>query len=140
MSKYDIIFSADESNKDDLVEIIKKYRFGLSGLKMAATESTASHISLMTGLSVKSLMDGKTGGYIQIAQYIKSCDVRMFIFLFNPCSMHLDEPGVGVLLKSCYIFNVPLANNKATAEFILERFLEKQLVIQWRCPEMSSIY
>jgi len=140
MSKYDIIFSADASKKGDLLEIIKKYRFGLSFLKMAATESTALYIKLMTGLSVESLADGTSGGYVQISKHVESMDTRIVIFLFNPCSMQLDDPGIKTLLKSCFIFNVPLANNRATAEFVLERFLERQMVIQSRCPEASSVY
>jgi methylglyoxal synthase len=137
MKKYDVIFSADAAKKGDLIQIIRKYRFGLSALQLAATESTALYTKLFTGLRVNSLADGLTGGYLQIAQYVENHKSEMVIFLFDPSSLHLDEPGVQTLLKSCFIYNVPLANNRATAEFILERYLEKQLVVQSRFGELS---
>jgi methylglyoxal synthase len=138
MKKYDIIFSADASKKGELIKIIRKYRFGLSALQIAATESTALYTKLLTGLSVNSLADGMEGGYLQIARYVENHEAEMVIFLFDPLSMRLDEPGVQILLKSCFIYNVPLANNMATAEFILERYLEKQLVVQNRFSQLSQ--
>lgn len=137
MRKYDIVFSADAYRKGDLIEIVRKYQFGLSALRMAATESTALYTTLLTGLRLESLQDGAGGGYLQIAKMVESHEAVMVVFLFDPSSMRLNEPGVQALLRSCYIFNVPLANNRATAEFILERLLEKQLVIQNRCPELT---
>jgi len=137
MYKYDIIFSAHDSKKMELAEIIRKYRQGLSAFSVAATASTAQYIRHTTLLSVGLLNDGASGGYLQIAKLVE--DVRMVVFLFDPASMHLDELGVKILLKSCAVSNIPLANNKTTAEFILERFFEKQLVIQSRYPEMAVV-
>ena len=139
MYKYDIIFSAHDSKKMELAEIIRKYRQGLSAFSVAATASTAQYIRQTTLLSVGLLNDGASGGYLQIAKLVEKEDVRMVVFLFDPASMHLDELGVKILLKSCAVSNIPLANNKTTAEFILERFFEKQLVIQSRYPEMAVV-
>lgn len=136
MRKYDILFSADASKKGELIEIMRKYRFGLSTLQIAATENTAIYTKLLTGLPIKSLADGMTGGYLQIAQYVESHETGMVIFLFDPSSIRLNEPGVLRLLKCCFVSNIPFANNRATAEFIIERFMEKQLVIQNRFHEL----
>lgn len=138
--KYDIIFSADASRKEELIKLIRKYRFGLSALQIAATENTALYINLFTGLRIKSLAEGCMGGYLQIAQLAEQHDAAMIILLFDPALMRLDSPGILTLLKSCYLKNIPLANNCATAEFILERYLDRQMVFQNRVWEMAPAH
>lgn len=136
--KYDIIFSADASKKEDLIKLVRKYRFGLSALNIAATENTALYINLFTGLRIKSLAEGLTGGYEQIARFAEQHEAAILVLLFDPALMRLDKPGVLALLKSCFITNIPLANNIATAEFILERYLDKQMVFESRQHEPAS--
>ena len=136
MSKYDVIFSAHGSKKMELIDIIEKYRNGLSRLSIAVTGNTAHYIQQMTAAQVGVLKDGISGGYLQIARLVENEDVKIVSFLFDPCSLHMDELGVKVLLKSCRVYNIPLANNKATAEFTLDRFFEVRMSTQYRCPEL----
>ena len=63
----------------------------------------------------------------------------MIVFLFDPASMHLNEIGINALMKSSCTSNIPFANNKITAEFILERYFEKQYIMKYRFPELMTV-
>jgi methylglyoxal synthase len=135
MLKFDIAFTAQNSKKLDLVDLVEKYRDGISQYSIVATMDTGLFIRRMTGLDMGLIECGSKGGYLQIAKLITQNKLKMVVFLHDP-SLNLNEVGVRELLLACNIHNIPFANNVATAEFILHRFLEKEMATQWRCPEI----
>jgi len=134
MNKYDIAITAHGSKSEDLVNLIRKYRNDLAELSIVATPDTASVIQRNTGLPVGLLKESISGGYLHIAQLIANHDIKMVIFLCDFSLINVDE-SIGAMLQACTLYDVPLANNIATAEFILERYLEKQMAIKYRTPE-----
>jgi methylglyoxal synthase len=136
MRKFDIALTAQDSKKFDLIKLIEKYRDGISQYSIVATMDTGLFIRRMTGLDMGLIECGSEGGYLQIAKLVTQNQLKMVVFLHDP-SLNLNEVGVRELLLACNTYNIPFANNVATAEFILHRFLEKEMAIHWRCPEIE---
>lgn len=134
MDRYDIAITADSGKEREVVDLVSKYRDGLAELSIVATMETALIIRRDTGLQVGLLKESSDGGYFHIAQLVAHNDVKMVICLFNPGSINLDYPGMRMMLQLCTLHDIPMANNVATAEFIIERFLERQMATRYRCP------
>lgn len=137
MAKFDIALTAQNSKKWDLVRLIEKYRNGIVRHSIVTTLDTGLFIESMTGISVALLLGGTEGGYAQIARLVSSDNLKLVIFLHDSC-LNLKDPGITALLKACSIQNIPFANNTATAEFVLHRFLEKEAATYWKCPAAGA--
>lgn len=133
-SMFDIALTAQNSKIRELVAIVQKYREGIAKNSIIATLETGLVIKSMTGIDLNLLPCGPEGGYLQLAGLVNSGNLRMVIFLHDPL-IRLDDPGVAEFLRSCNMQNIPFANNMTTAEFILHRFLEKEMAAYWRCPD-----
>ena len=131
---FDIAFTAQNSKIWDLVNLVLKYRDGIAEHSVISTLDIGPVIKGMTGIDVGLLPCGSEGGYLQLARLVNTRNLRMVIFLHDPL-LCLDDPGLMEFLGSCNVQNIPFANNLITAEFILYRFLEKEMATYWRCPE-----
>jgi len=132
---YDMALTAHSSKTGDLVTLVQKYRDGIAKHLVVATLDTGLVIRSITGVGLKLLSCGSEGGYHQLAMLVNTGNLRLVIFLHDPL-LCLDDPGVAEFLRSCNIQNIPFANNVTTAEFIIHRFLEKEMASNWRCPEV----
>ena len=139
MAKFDLAITAHDSKKEEVGRLIEKYRQGMTKLSIVATMNTSLAIKQITGLDTYRLGNGAIGGYLQMAKLVAEHDVKMVVFLQDPLSINLDELGIRLLLQACSINNVPLASNFITAEFILHRYLEKEMAVMWRCPERLHV-
>ncbi len=135
MVQFDIALTAQKSKKWDIVTLVEKYREGISQQSIIATADTGLFLKSLTGIHVGLLSSGSEGGYMEMARLVRNDNLRMVIFLHDP-KLNLDDLGVMELLQACSIHNIPFANNMTTAEFILHRFLEKEMATYCRCPEI----
>jgi len=131
---YDIALMAQKSKIRELVSLVRKYHNGIAKQSVVATLDTGLAIKSMTGIDIELLSCGFEGGYFQLAGLVNTGNLRMVIFLHNP-QLSLEDPGILELLRSCNVRNIPFANNMTTAEFILHRFLEKEMSNCWRRPD-----
>lgn len=131
---FDIALTAQNSKIRDLVFLVQKYRDGIANNSVIATLETGLVIKNMTGIALNLLPCGIDGGYLQLARLVNTGNLRMVIFLHDPL-LCLDDPGIIDFLRACNAQDIPFANNMTTAEFILHRFLEKEMAVSWRCPE-----
>ena len=131
---FDMALTAQNSKIWDLVTLVQKYRDGIANHSVVTTFDSGPVIKSMTGIDLDLLPCGSEGGYLQLGKLVNSGNLRMVIFLHEPL-LRLDDPGILDLLRSCNVQNIPFANNMTTAEFILHRFLEKEMAASWRCPE-----
>jgi methylglyoxal synthase len=136
---YDLALIAQNSKIWDLVNLVQKYQDGIAKHSVVATLETGPIVKSMTGIDMHTLSFGPEGGYLQLAKLVNTGNLRMVIFLHDP-RLCLDDPGIMELLRSCHVQNIPFANNLTTAEFILFRFLEKEMATYWRCPEARPEY
>jgi methylglyoxal synthase len=136
---YDIALIAQNSKIWDLATVVQKYRDGIANHSVVATLGTGLVIKSMTGIEMSILSSGSEGGYLQLARMVNTGNLRLAIFLHDPL-LCLDDPGIMEFLRSCNVQNIPFANNVTTAEFILHRFLEKEMATSWRCPDTRPEY
>ncbi|MBP0018045.1 MAG: methylglyoxal synthase [Cyanobacteria bacterium SBLK] len=111
---------AHDNKKEAIVKLASRYRQILSRYHLIATNTTGQRIQAETGLEIECMVSGPLGGDTQIAAKIVNGEVAAVIFLIDPLYAQPHEPDIQALLRVCEVYDVPLATNLATAEFVLQ--------------------
>lgn len=93
-------------------EILKKHH-------LCGTGTTARMITEQAGLSVKGYNSGPLGGDQQVGAKIVEGQIDMVIFFSDPLTAQPHDPDVKALLRIAQVYDIPIANNKATADFLM---------------------
>ena len=121
-----IALVAHDGKKKELVEWCDKNKEILKGHFLCGTGTTAKLISEKTGLPVKGYCSGPLGGDQQIGAKIVEGQIDFMIFLWDPLEAQPHDPDVKALLRIAVVYDIPVANNLATADFILHsEFMDK---------------
>ncbi|TFZ40742.1 methylglyoxal synthase [Soehngenia longivitae] len=123
MSKKNIALIAHDNMKDDLIKWVKANRDELSKHNLSGTGTTASLVEKNTGLNVKKYKSGPLGGDQQIGARIAEGDIDFMIFFWDPLEAQPHDPDVKALLRIAVLYDIPVANNRATADFLLSSSL-----------------
>lgn len=115
-----IALVAHDNRKPDLIEWSKKNAETLSQHDLCGTGTTASLISKATGLTVKGYHSGPLGGDQQIGAGIVTGDIDFMIFFWDPLTSQPHDLDVKALLRIAVLYNIPVAMNRATADFLLQ--------------------
>ena len=86
---------------------------------LCGTGTTAKMITDQTGLPVKGYNSGPLGGDQQIGAKIVEGKVDFVIFFSDPLTAAPHDPDVKALLRIAQVYDIPIANNKATADFMI---------------------
>ena len=111
---------AHDNMKPLIVEWIKKHLDKFKKHDLIATGTTGKRIEDATGLKVKKLKSGPLGGDQQLGAMIAEQQLDMLIFFWDPMEPMPHDPDVKALLRLCSVYNIPVACNQATADFIVE--------------------
>jgi methylglyoxal synthase len=114
-----IALVAHDNRKQDLINWAKKNYDILCKHFLCGTGTTAKLISEATGLPVKAYKSGPLGGDQQIGARISDYEVDMMIFFWDPLTSQPHDPDVKALLRIAVLYDVPVAMNQSTADFVL---------------------
>jgi methylglyoxal synthase len=114
-----IALVAHDSCKRDMVEWALFNRETLARHRLYATGTTGSLLADAMGLPVTRFRSGPHGGDQQIGSRIAEGEVDLLIFLWDPLSAQPHEPDVRALLRLATLTNIPVACNRATADYVI---------------------
>ncbi len=114
-----IALIAHDNKKEELVSWVKDNITTLRKHFLCGTGTTARIISEETELPVKSYNSGPLGGDQQIGSRIVEGRIDMVIFFWDPLAAQPHDPDVKALLRIAAVYDIPIANNRATADFII---------------------
>jgi len=115
-----IALIAHDGKKAELVEWCERNKETLQRHFLCGTGTTARLIAEKTGLPVKGYNSGPLGGDQQIGSRIVEGNVDLVIFFWDPLEAQPHDPDVKALLRIALVYDIPIANNLATADFILK--------------------
>ena len=110
---------AHDSKKHELIEWCRVHKDILEKHSLCGTGTTARMITDQTGLPVKGYNSGPLGGDQQIGAKIVEGRIDLVIFLSDPLTAQPHDPDVKALLRIAQVYDIPIANTKATADFMI---------------------
>lgn len=114
-----IALIAHDSKKREMIEWCKKNKTILEGHFLCGTGTTARMVAEQTGLPVRGYNSGPLGGDQQIGARIVDGKIDLVIFFSDPLAAQPHDPDVKALLRIAQVYDIPIANNRATADFIV---------------------
>ena len=117
--KKHIALIAHDGMKHSLIQWCEEHKEILQKHSLCGTGTTARMVSMKTGLSVKGYNSGPLGGDQQIGAQIVEGKVDLVIFFSDPLTAQPHDPDVKALLRIAQVYDIPIANNKASADFMI---------------------
>ncbi len=114
-----IALVAHDSRKKDMIAWCGEHKEQLNKHFLFGTGTTAKLIAEALSLPVKGLKSGPLGGDQQIGSMIVEGEIDFMIFFWDPMSLHPHDPDVKALLRIATLYNIPIATNISTADFLL---------------------
>ena len=114
-----IALIAHDNRKDDLVEWARFNRGTLAAHELYGTGTTGALIGKELGLEVTRFLSGPLGGDQQVGAGIAEGRIDFVIFFWDPLEPQPHDVDVKALLRIAVVCNVPIACNRATADFVL---------------------
>ena len=114
-----IALIAHDQKKRELIDWCQEHREVLAKHFLCGTGTTARMITDSTGLPVKGYNSGPLGGDQQIGDKIVEGKIDFVIFFSDPLTAQPHDPDVKALLRIAQVYDIPIANNKASADFMI---------------------
>ncbi len=114
-----IALVAHDNKKRDLMEWARFNRDLLAQHTVYATGTTGAILEQELGFSIHKLQSGPIGGDQQIGAKIVDGKIDFLIFFWDPLEPLPHDPDVKALLRVAVVWNIPIACNRATADFMV---------------------
>ena len=114
-----IALVAHDNKKQDLVEWAKFNRDLLAHHIIYATGTTGEMLERELGFKIVKLESGPLGGDQQVGAMMVDDEINFLIFFWDPLEPVPHDPDVKALLRMAAVWNIPLACNRASADFMI---------------------
>jgi len=114
-----IALVAHDNKKQDLVEWAMFNRDLLAHHEVFATGTTGEMLERELGFKITKLQSGPLGGDQQVGAMIVNDEINFLIFFWDPLEPMPHDPDVKALLRMAAVWNIPIACNRASADFMI---------------------
>jgi methylglyoxal synthase len=118
-AKKSIALIAHDNKKQDMVAWCQEHKVELLNHKLYATGTTGTIIEKEVGLQINKLLSGPLGGDQQVGSLIAEGAVDVLIFFWDPFEPMPHDPDVKALLRIAAVWNIPIACNHISADFLI---------------------
>ena len=110
---------AHDNKKAEIVNWSLKNKTVLEKYDLCGTGTTAKLIAEATDLPVKRYLSGPLGGDQPIGAKVAERRIDVVIFFWDPLEAQPHDPDVKALLRIANVYDIPIATNRATADYII---------------------